>query len=288
MGSQFGLWLLQGLAKLPLSWLRALGAVLGYVLFYAIRARRHVVLTNLHLCFPHWTDAKRKTVARDSFVYFAQAWLDRGWLWHASEACLRQRLTISGNVQALIDRRPTVLFVPHFVGLDAGSVAVILNHQVPMTAIVTPQSNKVVDRWVHRGRMRFGHLTLLEQADGVKPIIASMKRGAYLHLSPDMSFGLAQSVFVPFYGQTAATVPSLSRIAKLARARVVPMTSRLTHTGYDIVLHPEWDNYPTDDALADTALMNARLEALINDMPAQYFWVHKRFKTRPPGAPSVY
>jgi len=288
MGSQLGLWLLQGLAKLPLSWLRALGALLGYLLFYAVRSRRHVVLTNLRLCFPEWTQAKRLAFARDSFVYFSQAWLDRGWLWHASEDCLRQRLTMSGNLQALIERQPTVLFVPHFAGLDAGAVGVILNYQVPMTAIVTSQSNKVVDRWVHRGRLRFGHLTLLEQADGIKPIMASMRRGAYLHLSPDMSFGLAQSVFVPFYGQQAATVPSLSRLAQLGRARVVPMTSRLTQTGYEIVLHGEWENYPTDDAVADTALMNARLEALINDMPAQYFWVHKRFKTRPPGSPSVY
>lgn len=288
MGSQLGLWLLQGLAKLPLSWLRALGALLGYVLFYVVRSRRHVVLTNLRLCFPEWTQAKRLVVARDSFVYFAQAWLDRGWLWHASEDCLRQRLTMSGNLNVLIERKPTVLFVPHFVGLDACSVAVILNYQVPMTAIITPQSNKVVDHWVRHGRLRFGYATLLEQVDGIKPIIASMRRGEYLHLSPDMSFGLAQSVFVHFYGQQAATVPSLSRIAKLGRARVVPMTSRLTKTGYEIVLHSEWENYPTDDAVADTALMNARLETLINDMPAQYFWVHKRFKTRPPGTPSVY
>ena len=139
MGTQLGLWLLQNLAKLPLSWLRALGALLGYVLFYVVRSRRHVVLTNLRLCFPEWTQAKRLSVARDSFVYFAQAWLDRGWLWHASEDCLRQRLTMTGNLNALIERKPTVLFVPHFVGLDAGSVAVILNYQVPMTAIITPQ-----------------------------------------------------------------------------------------------------------------------------------------------------
>ena len=269
MGSQLGLWLLQGLAKLPLSWLRALGALLGYVLFYVVRSRRHVVLTNLSLCFPEWTQARRLDVARDSFVYFAQAWLDRGWLWHASEDCLRQRLTMSGNLKALIERKPTVLFVPHFVGLDACSVAVILNYQVPMTAIITPQSNKVVDRWVRRGRLRFGYATLLEQVDGIKPIIASMRRGEYLHLSPDMSFGLAQSVFVPFYGQQAATVPSLSRIAKLGRARVVPMTSRLTKTGYEIVLHSEWENYPTDDAVADTALMNARLETLTHQRHAR-------------------
>lgn len=288
MGTQLGLWVLQGLAKLPLSWLRGLGVVMGYVLFYAVQSRRHVVLTNLRLCFPEWTPSQRHAVARDSFVYFAQAWLDRGWLWHASEACLRQRLTMSGNLQVLVDRKPTVLFVPHFVGLDACSVAVILNYQVPMTAIVTAQTNKVVDKWVRHGRLRFGHATLLEQVDGIKPIVASMRRGEYLHLSPDMSFGLAQSVFVPFYGQSAATVPSLSRLAQLGRARVVPMTSRLTKTGYEVVLHPEWDNYPTGDAVADTALMNQRLEGLINEMPAQYFWVHKRFKTRPPGAPDLY
>ena len=278
MGTQLGLWLLQALAKLPLSWLRALGALLGHVLFYVIPSRRHVVLTNLLLCFPEWSDAKRWAVARESFVYVSQAWLDRGWLWHASADELRQRLTLVGNVQCLIERSPTVLFVPHFVGLDACSVAVILNYQVPLTAIITPQSNKVVDKWVRQGRLRFG----------VKPIIASMRKGGYLHLSPDMSFGLAQSLFVPFYGQMVATVPSLSRMAKMGRARVVPMTSRLTSTGYEIELHPEWQNYPTDDAEADTVLMNQRLEGLINDMPAQYFWVHKRFKTRPPGAPSVY
>jgi KDO2-lipid IV(A) lauroyltransferase len=288
MGTQLGLWLLQALAKLPLSWLRAMGAALGHVLFYVVPSRRHVVLTNLRLCFPDWSEAKRRTVARESFVYFAQAWLDRGWLWHASADVLRQRLTMVGNVQCLVERSPTVLFVPHFVGLDACSVAVILNYQVPMTAIVTAQTNKVVDAWVRRGRLRFGYATLLEQEHGIKPIIASMRKGGYLHLSPDMSFALEHSVFVPFYGQMAATVPSLSRMAKMGRARVVPMTSRLTPTGYEIELHAEWENYPTEDAEADTALMNQRLESLINTMPAQYFWVHKRFKTRPPGAPSVY
>jgi KDO2-lipid IV(A) lauroyltransferase len=288
VGTRLGLWLLQTLAKLPLPWFRALGALLGHLLFYVVPSRRHVMLTNLRLCFPEWSEDKRLAVARESFVYFAQAWLDRGWLWHASEACLRERLTLSGNVDCLLKRKPTVLFVPHFVGLDACSVAVILKYQVPMAAIATPQSNKVVDQWVRDGRMRFGCATVLQREDGIKPIIASMRRGDYLHLSPDMSFGLSESIFVPFYGQVAATVPSLSRFAKLGRARVVPMTSRLTPTGYDIVLHPEWENFPTEDAEADTLLMNQRLESLINDMPAQYFWVHKRFKTRPPGVPEVY
>jgi KDO2-lipid IV(A) lauroyltransferase len=103
-----------------------------------------------------------------------------------------------------------------------------------------------------------------------------------------MNFGANESIFVPFYGETAATVPSLSRFAKLGRARVVPVTTRMTHTGYDVMVHPVWQDFPTDDVEADTALMNRRLEDLIATMPAQYFWVHQRFKTRPPGAAPIY
>jgi KDO2-lipid IV(A) lauroyltransferase len=83
-------------------------------------------------------------------------------------------------------------------------------------------------------------------------------------------------------------VPSLSRFAKLGRARVVPVITRMTDVGYEVVVHPAWTDFPTDDPEADTALMNQRLEGFINTMPAQYFWVHKRFKTRPVGAPEIY
>jgi KDO2-lipid IV(A) lauroyltransferase len=288
MLTKFGLWVLQGLAFLPLAWVRALGALLGYALYFVVRSRRHVTMTNLRLCFPDLTDSERRAVALESFVVFAQAWLDRSWLWRSSPECLQTRLQVVGRTDYLSDGVPTVFFVPHFVGLDAGSTGLTLKYGTSIVAIVTPQSNKVVDRWIQEGRQRFGKVTLLQREDGIKPIVNAMRQHEFLHLSPDMSHGLSESVFVPFYGQQAATVPSLSRLAKLGRARVVPLITRLTKTGYEIVLHSAWENYPTDDAVADTALMNARLETLINDMPAQYFWVHKRFKTRPPGAPGVY
>ena len=103
-----------------------------------------------------------------------------------------------------------------------------------------------------------------------------------------MNFGPEESVFVPFFGVPAATVPSLSRFAKLGRAQVVPVISRLTSTGYEVRVLPAWQDFPTADAVADTALMNQRLESYIQAQPAQYYWVHKRFKTRPEGEPSVY
>ena len=103
-----------------------------------------------------------------------------------------------------------------------------------------------------------------------------------------MNFGPQESIFVPFYGVPAATVPSLSRLARLGRAKVVPMTTRMTEWGYEAQVHPAWNGFPTQDLEADTALMNRRLQDFIDTMPAQYYWVHKRFKTRPPGEPSVY
>ncbi len=288
MFSHLGLLLLRGLGYLPLPWLRALGAGLGVVLMAVIPSRRRVVQTNLRVCFPHLTQGERDTMMRQTFVCFAQAWLDRSWLWHRSAACIQTRVALLGDVNTLSDEVPTVLFAPHFMGLDVGWTALTLNLPLHFTTIFTPQSNAAVDAWVAKGRQRFGQVRLFRREDGVKPIVSALRQHELLYLLPDMNFGPSESIFVPFYGEQAATVPSLSRFAKLGRARVVPVITRMTQTGYEVVVHSAWTDFPTDDAQADTATMNQRLEVFINDMPAQYFWVHKRFKTRPEGAPSIY
>ena len=288
MLSQLGLWVLRGLGYLPLSWLRALGAGLGALLLVVIPSRRRVVQTNLRVCFPHLSEAERDALTRQTFVYFAQAWLDRSWLWHRSAACIQSRVQLSGEVAALSDAAPTVLFAPHFMGLDVGWTALTMNLPLSFTTIFTPQSNATVDAWVAKGRQRFGQVRLFRREDGVKPIVSALRQHELLYLLPDMNSGPSESIFVPFYGESAATVPSLSRFAKLGRARVVPVITRMTNEGYEVVVHPAWTDFPTDDAQADTATMNQRLEVFINTMPAQYFWVHKRFKTRPPGAPELY
>lgn len=288
MFSQLGLLLLRALGYLPLSGLRALGAGLGALLWVVIPSRRRVVQTNLRVCFPHLSISERDALTRQTFVYFAQAWLDRSWLWHRSAACIQSRVQLSGAVAALSEATPTVLFAPHFVGLDVGWTALTLQLPLHFTTIFTPQSNAAVDTWVAKGRERFGQVRLFRREDGVKPIIAALRQHELLYLLPDMNFGASESIFVPFFGEPAATVPSLSRFAKLGRARVVPVITRMTDAGYEVVVHPAWRDFPTDDAQADTATMNQRLEALINTMPAQYFWVHKRFKTRPLDAAELY
>ncbi len=288
MGTQAGLCFLKWLSYLPLSWLRALGAALGRVLYLVVPSRRHVLLTNLRVCFPALHEEARQDLARQSFVYFAQAWLDRSWLWHRSPDCIQARVILTGEVQSLLAAQPTVVFAPHFVGLDVGWTALTLQLPLKFTTIFTPQSNRTIDAWIAKGRARFGNVRLLRREDGVKPIVSSLRDNALLYLLPDMNFGANESIFVPFYGEMAATVPSLSRFAKLGRARVVPVTTRMTDQGYEVVVHEAWENFPTDDVSADTALMNRRLEDLIATMPAQYFWVHQRFKTRPPGAAKIY
>ena len=283
-----GITLMQALAILPLSWTRALGTALGRVLYALVGSRRRIVQTNLSLCFPERSEAERRQLAKQTFICFAQAFLDRAWLWHAPREWVQRRVRLTGAVHELAGSGPTVIFLPHFVGLDAAWAGVALMVPRLSTTIYTDQSNKLADQWILRGRQRFGHLRLFGRIDGVKPIVAALRQGQPLYLLPDMDFGLKDSVFVPFYGMATATVPSLSRFARLGRARVVPLLPRLTATGYEVQVLPAWDDFPGGDLVADTTLMNARLQDYIATMPAQYYWVHKRFKTRPEGEPALY
>jgi len=288
MLSRWSLALMRSLAPWPLAWVRAVGTLLGWVLYLVVVPRRRVVRTNLRLCFPHWSEAEVRQCARRVFVLFSQAWLDRGWLWHGAPALVRQRLVLSGAVQELAGQDPVVIFAPHFVGLDAGWTA--LTQQLPrhFTTIYTNQANQVMDTWILAGRQRFGSVQLFGRADGVKTIVAALRGGDPLYLLPDMNFGVQESVFVPFYGVSTATVPSLSRFARLGRAKVVPVVTRLTPQGYTVEVLPAWSDFPSDNLLADTARMNACLQSYIDTMPEQYYWVHKRFKDRPAGEANVY
>ena len=286
--SKLGIRFMRLLANLPLAWIRALGWLLGWLLYLVVLPRRHVVRVNLELCFPDWTRERRDRLVPRVFVCVAQAWLDRSWLWHGSPELIRKRLKLEGALHELDGLTPTILFAPHFVGMDAGWTA--LTQQVPreFTGIYTNQSNKILDAWILEGRQRFSSGRPFGRADGVKAIVSALRKGEPLYLLPDMNFGPEESIFVSFYGVPAATVPSLARFARLGRAKVVPVVTRMTPEGYEVRILPAWTDYPSGDVTADTALMNLRLQGYIDAMPEQYYWVHKRFKTRPPGRKPVY
>ncbi|NTV69601.1 MAG: lysophospholipid acyltransferase family protein [Azonexaceae bacterium] len=278
------LWLLHWL---PLPALRALGWGLGRLLHALGRERRKVALTNLRLCFPEKSEAEREALARAHFVAFARAVLDRTLGWWASKERLQKLIRIHGS-ENLTDSegRPVILLSPHFVGLDAGGT--VISMHVAGCSVFSKQKNPVLNKLLYDGRMRFNEAVLLSRQDGMRKIVKAMKDGHPFYYLPDMDFGPKESIFVPFFGVQAATIPALSRLVRLTNARVVPVVCHQVPDGYEIEVMPSWENFPGASVEADTEFMNKFIEGQVLRMPEQYFWLHKRFKTRPPGEQRFY
>ena len=279
---------MNALAWLPLSWVRGLGWAVGHLLHAVAAKRRRIARTNWALCFPEQTQAQRNRAVRQHFVVFTQSWLDRGWIWGAKEKTVRSRIKLVGDLSALSDEGAVAIFAPHFVGLDAGGAALSLAFSREFISLYARQRNVAIDQWVRAGRLKYGSVRLVEKHESLRTLIQALRAGEALYLLPDMDLGPTDSVFVPFFGVAAATVPTLPRLAQLGRARVVSVVSRLTPEGYEVTILPAWKDYPSGDPTADTLTMNQHLERMIATMPEQYYWVHKRFKTRPPGEKSLY
>ncbi len=278
------MWLLHWL---PLPLLRALGALLGHLLFRFARRRRNITLTNLRLCFPELSDSQRNDLAHRHFVAFARAFLDRTLGWWASPARLKRLVRITGQTHLHDpEGHPIIILAPHFVGLDAGGTRVSMDEHV--VSVYSNQKNPVFNRVLLNGRLRFNSPLLLSRQDGMRRAVKAMKEGLPFYYLPDMDFGPQDSIFVPFFGVPAATIPAVSRLARLTGARVVPCITRQVADGYETTLHPPWTDFPGESVEADTARMNRFIEDQARTMPEQYYWLHKRFKTRPPGEASFY
>jgi KDO2-lipid IV(A) lauroyltransferase len=280
------MWLLHWL---PLPWLARLGEAIGTLLFAVLRSRRRITLTNLQLCLPRLSDKQRRKIARDHFRAYARSVLERGILWWASEARLRRLIRIEPGVPLdQIAAGPTILLCPHFVGLDVAGVAVMFESS--LCSIYTRQRSAVFDAALLRGRSRFRPIKIVPRVEGVKPIIRAMRDGLPFFMLPDMDFGEKESEFVPFFGIPAATLTAPARIAAATGAKVIPVIATYlpNYEGWTVRFYPAWENYPGKDLSAATRVMNAFIEKRVLEAPAEYFWSHKRFKTRPAGEGSFY
>jgi Kdo2-lipid IVA lauroyltransferase/acyltransferase len=286
--SRCGVLLMHLMAQLPLNWTRSVGRALGTVLYYLAGTRRRVVMKNLSLCYPAYNSVQIKRSTKEVFVNFGISFVDRSWLWSAPRQKVISRLRLTGDIASLQAAPQLVVFAPHFFGLDAAGTAIMANALRPLCSIYTPQSNRVVDRWIREGRSRFDSPVLLSRYDSPREIAKQVLSGRLLYLLPDMDFGSTGAEFVPFFGVTTATITSLSRFAKLTKARVISVVAHITTDGYEIHFSGPWADFPSHDLKVDTARMNRELQSLIEQAPNQYYWVHKRFKTRPPGEPAVY
>ena len=183
-------------------------------------------------------------------------------------------------------RRPIILLAPHFVGLDAGGTMMTL--VTPLVSVYSNQKNPIFNQVLLNGRLRFNAPLLLSRQDGMRKAVKALKEGLPFYYLPDMDCGPQDSIFAGFFGVPTATLPTVSRLARLTGARVVPCITRQVATGYEVTLQPAWENFPGASVEADTEFMNRFIENEARKMPEQYFWLHNRFKTRPPGETGFY
>ncbi|HEU4622102.1 MAG TPA: lysophospholipid acyltransferase family protein [Burkholderiaceae bacterium] len=279
---------------LPYPVQRRMGDAIGLLLYAVVGSRRRIALRNLALCFPHWSEAERVRTAKAHCRYFARAFFDRAIFWFAPRARLERLIRIEGeeHLDAAWPERtgkPLILLVPHFLGLDAAGVAYTFRHRG--VTMYTAQKNKVIDAQLRRGRERFNRSELYSRQEGIRPIIRAMRRGLPYYVLPDMDFGAGDAVFVDFFGVKTATITVVPKLARSTDANVVALIGTLAEdgSGYVARYYPMWADYPGDrDDEAGTRFMNAFIEDRVREHPAQYYWVHKRFKTRPPGEASLY
>ena len=282
------MWLLHWL---PLPILGRIGKAVGSLLFVLLRHRRHIALTNLRLCLPHLSHQERLNIGRAHFQGYARSVLERGMLWWASPERLKKLIRIVPAVPtSAAAARPTIFLCPHFVCLEVAGVAITMAGSA--CSMYTAQHNRVFNEALRKGRLRFtpDERNLIARQAGIKPIIRAMRDGRPFLMLPDMDFGLRESVFVPFFGMPAATLTAPARLTMATNSQVIPVVTRFlpNYEGWQVIFYPPWDDYPGTDIEAATARMNAFIEARVLEAPSEYFWSHKRFKTRPEGMAGVY
>ncbi len=287
------MWLLHWL---PLPLLGRFGDAVGSLLFIIMGPRREIALTNLRLCLPELTEPERRALARRHFQAYSRSVFERAVLWWASEARLRRLIVIetsagmpAGQIPvATMTDKPTILLCPHFVCLDVAGASIAM--EASASSMYVQQKNAHFDAVLRAGRARFKPVKLFTRQDGIKPILRALRDRLPYFMLPDMDFGEKDAEFVPFFGVPAATLTATARIAATTGAQVMPVIATFLpgYRGWRVKFYPVWDNYPGDDMVAATRRMNAFIEERVREAPEQYFWTHKRFKTRPNGEPSFY
>lgn len=281
------MWLLH---FLPPTLLARTGELLGLLMMGLARERRNVVRINLELCFPDLSKPQRRQLRRAHFRAFGRALAETSIAWWSNAETVRALATVEGKQHFDEANRagPVIVLAPHFVGVEI--LAIRLSIDENAQSMYSHQKNAVFDRFLVSRRTRFRPIRLASRQDGIKPVVRGLKARLPLFFLPDMDFGPRDAIFVPFFGVSAATIDAVPRLAALTGAAVVPVLieQQSAGRGYQIRFLPAWENYPSRNFRADTLRMNQFIEDCVKAAPEQYYWVHKRFKTRPPGEKRIY
>lgn len=280
----FLLWLLHWL---PLWLISALAWIPACLLFIFGHERRRVGLINLRLCFPEQNKYARTLLLFRNVHAMTRMVLEYGIMWHASEKRLKKLIKITHlDYLTQYKNENVIILYSHFVGFEM--CVYRLNMEVGILGLYSQQKNAEFDRAIYEGRQRFNNAKIISRQESLRTILRAMNDHTPFLYLPDQDLGARDSIFVPFFGIQTATITGLSRIAKLAKARVVPAVARRKGHQYELEFFPAWEHFPSEDIKQDCTRMNQFIEARILEQPEQYFWLHKRFKTRPEGQARFY
>lgn len=289
MIARLGVFILWLLHFLPFRAIVGVGEGVGILLYTIGKARRRVATINLQKCFPDMSDKQRAQLVRDHFKMFGRGLIERTILWWSNAERINSLIRVEGveHFDAIKDK-PSILLTPHFVGMDVGGQWIA--QHTDTVCMYANQRSLYLTELLLRKRARFRTQLLYSRQQGLRPILKGMREGKPLIYPPDQDQGVKDGAFIPFFGVPTATMTSVPRLAQKTGAKVVPSITRVLPgaAGYVLTFYPAWENYPSGDDVADARRMNEFIEQRILEMPEQYFWLHKRFKTRPEGVESFY
>ena len=274
-------------ARLPWLWQRAIGRGVGWLALHLAGTRRRAAQTNIELCFPEQSPQWRARLLRDSFDALGVGLFEFARAWWGGLGPIRRGASIEGleHLRALQEQGRGVLLVSgHFMTLEM--CGRLLCDHVPLSGMYRVHRNPVMEWAVKRGRLRYAG-AMYGNGD-IRGAVRHLKRGGFLWYAPDQDMRGKDTVFAPFFGVPASTITATHQLARLTGCAVVPFFHRREGARYVLRVAPPLDSFPSEDVVADTTRVNAAIEAMVREAPAQYLWIHRRFKRQPEGAPVRY
>ena len=280
--------MLRGAAFLPFDWQLKLGSWFGHLAYHLAAGRRSITTTNIKLCFPERSAEEQQELVKQVLVNSGIGIFETNYAWTRGVSNVQRRFTIFGleHLEAAVSAgEPVMLLGMHFSTLDLCGAA--LNEAQPFHVMYRRNKNPVLEKVMSDGRQK-NFPDAIERSN-IRAVIKALKQNNIVWYGPDQDYGRKQSVFAPFFGIPAASITATARIAKMTSARVVPFFHRrLANNHYEITLAAPLVNFPSGDDVADARQVNECVEKAILQAPDQYWWVHRRFKTRPEGEQRPY
>lgn len=266
-----------------------LGSFIGDISYLLIPRRRHIVETNIQLAFPDLNAAEQKLLVKKTFKSTGMGIFETAMAWWGSQRRLQSMVTIKGieHLQnALAQGKGVILLSAHFSSLELSGR--LLSFTQPFQVTYKRAHNPLMEAVLRYSRKK--HFIDAINSYDTREMITGLKKNVATWYAMDQDLGARLHVFAPFMGVPTCTLTTTSRLAKMSGAIVVPyFPKRLDGCcKYELTIHPALENFPSGDDLQDTTRINDLISKHVKDAPDQYLWVHRRFKTRPPGEPDVY